>query len=201
MCTILKLCPGAPTDCHSSSVPSAASVLPFFTAHRKRDVRTNMHEHVPSLAARDTLCIWYNTAAFEDTATNIKNGADSSKNVQLFLERWEKIETTYAKSMDELLESRISHMNKNTAAGISRCFTAPHVCIVQRVQLWLCSLLSPWMAVHMAFSWPQYVYHALFFTRVQPNPSTKCGHLVCSLGNRDNCCFCISQPTTNTSLT
>jgi hypothetical protein len=102
-----------------------------------------MHEHVPSLAARDALCIWYNTAAFEDTATNIKNGADSSKNVQLFLERWEKIETTYAKSMDELLDSRISHMNKNTAAGISCCFTAPHVCIVQRVQLWLCSLLSP----------------------------------------------------------
>eukprot|EP00041_Stephanoeca_diplocostata_P026114 m.696696 g.696696 ORF g.696696 m.696696 type:complete len:690 (+) comp22895_c0_seq5:314-2383(+) len=46
------------------------------------------------------------SAAFENTAINLSKGVESVKMGQNFLERWTKIELTYAKSMEELLESK-----------------------------------------------------------------------------------------------
>lgn len=51
------------------------------------------------------------SAAFESTAANLSKGVESVKMGQNFLERWTKIELTYAKSMEELLESKQARLH------------------------------------------------------------------------------------------
>lgn len=50
------------------------------------------------------------SGGFENVATNLHNGSESTKLAVQFLERWFKIELAYTKSIEELLESKVANL-------------------------------------------------------------------------------------------
>eukprot|EP00040_Diaphanoeca_grandis_P012136 m.61873 g.61873 ORF g.61873 m.61873 type:complete len:629 (-) comp23049_c1_seq2:331-2217(-) len=74
---------------------------------------------VPTTDYRDIVLAMDSFAVgFETVATNLHKGSESAKLAHQFVDRWQKIETSYTKQIDELLESNIAQLvNPKTMFG------------------------------------------------------------------------------------